>query len=87
MSIEAADYVAANLDARGLPPANPDYREVSTTEPNIGTAAPLLARLHASADLARRTGHPGDTRTWTGAVVLLTLSGLDGHPVPTPPAA
>jgi glucoamylase len=78
---KAADYVVANLDERGLPPASPDYWEVATTEPNIGTAAPLLAGLHASADLARRTGHPGDARTWAAAATRLS-GAIDRHFAP-----
>ncbi len=64
---KAADYAASSLDDSGLPPAGPDYWEVSTTTPNIGTAAPLLAGLHASADLARITGHPADAQGWSDA--------------------
>ncbi|HZC71539.1 MAG TPA: discoidin domain-containing protein [Jatrophihabitans sp.] len=64
---KAADYAANSLDGRGLPPAEPDYWEVGTTTPNIGTAAPLLSGLHASADLARITGHPSDADVWSDA--------------------
>ncbi|MGI5227923.1 glycoside hydrolase family 15 [Actinoallomurus sp. CA-142502] len=69
---KAAAYAADSLDAHGLPPAGPDYWEVATTTPNIGTAAPLLAGLHASADLARHSGHPQDARTWDRAARRLT---------------
>ena len=69
----ASDYVAASLDpATGLPPASPDYWEVATSTPNIGTAAPLLAGLNASADLARRTGNSEDQRTWANAAKALS---------------
>jgi hypothetical protein len=64
---KAASYAVASLDDHGLPPASPDYWEVGTTTPNIGTAAPLLAGLHASADLARHSGHPDDARAWDQA--------------------
>jgi hypothetical protein len=43
---KAAGYAAASLDDHGLPPAGPDYWEVATTTPSIGTAAPLPAGLH-----------------------------------------
>lgn len=64
---KAAEYAAVSLDDRGLPPASPDYWEIGTTTPNIGTAAPLLAGLHASADLARRSGHLQDAHAWQDA--------------------
>lgn len=63
----AANYTASSLDSQGLPPAEPDYAELPTATPNIGTAAPLLSGLHASADLARITGHPDDARAWAAA--------------------
>lgn len=64
---KAADYAAGSLDDGGLPPPGPDYWELATTTPNIGTAAPLLSGLHASADLARVTGHPADAAEWSDA--------------------
>lgn len=67
MVAKAADYAAGSLDSRGLPPAAPDYWELATTTPNIGTAAPLLSGLHASAELARVTGHPADAGAWREA--------------------
>jgi hypothetical protein len=78
---KAAGHAAASLDSRGLPPASPDYWEIGTTTPNIGTAAPLLAGLHASADLARRTGRPSDTRAWNDAARRLT-AGIDQYFAP-----
>jgi GH15 family glucan-1,4-alpha-glucosidase len=78
---KAAAYAAASLDDRGLPPASPDYWEVATTTPNIGTAAPLLAGLHASADLARHSGHPGDARTWDQAARRLA-AGIEKYFAP-----
>ena len=78
---KAADYAAASLDSRGLPPASPDYWEIATTTPNIGTAAPLLAGLHAAADLARVTGHPDDARAWNDSSRRLT-SGIERYFAP-----
>lgn len=69
---KAAAYAASSLDSRGLPPAEPDYWEVATTTPNIGTAAPLLSGLHAAAELARLTGHPADAAGWNGAARRLS---------------
>ncbi|MGW5347945.1 hypothetical protein [Streptomyces sp. HUAS TT3] len=61
---KAADHAAASLGADGLPPASPDYWELGTDTPNIGTAAPLLAGLNAAADLAERLGQPQDRDRW-----------------------
>ncbi|MEU2389566.1 hypothetical protein [Streptomyces sp. NPDC007369] len=69
---KAADHAAASLRADGLPPASPDYWELMTTTANIGTAAPLLAGLNASADLAREAGRPGDAARWAGAARRLS---------------
>jgi hypothetical protein len=69
---KAADYAAASLDANGLPPASPDYWEIGTDAPNLGTAAPLLAGLRAATDLARRFGQHSDARRWQRAADRLT---------------
>ena len=69
---KAAGYAAGSLDSRGLPPAEPDYWEIDTTTPNIGTAAPLLSGLHAAAGIARVTGHPADAAAWDGAARRLS---------------
>lgn len=63
----AADYAAAVLDRRGLPPASPDYWEVGTGKPNLGTAAPLLTGLRAAADLATVVGDEDSARRWSKA--------------------
>ncbi|MFD9082151.1 glycoside hydrolase family 15 protein [Streptomyces erythrochromogenes] len=63
----AADFAARALGPDGLPPASPDYWELDTTTANIGTAAPLLAGLNASADLAARLGEGGDAERWAAA--------------------
>ncbi|MFJ9942881.1 glycoside hydrolase family 15 protein [Streptomyces erythrochromogenes] len=63
----AADFAARSLGPDGLPPASPDYWELDTTTANIGTAAPLLAGLNASADLAARLGAGGDAERWAAA--------------------
>lgn len=61
---KAADYAARSLGPDGLPPASPDYWELDTATTNIGTAAPLLAGLNASADLAARLGMGEDAQRW-----------------------
>ncbi|MFE2879546.1 hypothetical protein ACFXG6_19220 [Streptomyces roseus] len=72
MILKAADHAAASLRADGLPPASPDYWELMTTTTNIGTAAPLLAGLNSSADLARELDRPGDAARWAGAAKRLS---------------
>ncbi|MET9959818.1 hypothetical protein ABZ128_12280 [Streptomyces sp. NPDC006326] len=68
----AADRAAASLRADGLPPPSPDYWELTTTTANIGTAAPLLAGLNASADLAREVNRPDDAARWASAARRLS---------------
>ena len=68
----AADHSAGALDERGLPPASPDYWEVGTDTPNIGTAAPLLSGLNAATDLARRSGNEQDAARWAPAASKLS---------------
>jgi glucoamylase len=68
---DAADYAASSLDEHGLPPASPDYWEISTDQPNIGTAAPLLAGLRSAADLARAMGEDPSASRWAKASVDL----------------
>ncbi|WP_371619103.1 hypothetical protein [Streptomyces sp. NBC_00454] len=91
---KAADHAAASLGKDGLPPASPDYWELMTATPNIGTAAPLLAGLNASADLAAEMNRPQDAARWSAAAGRLasalaksfapggyrrTADGLHGH--------
>lgn len=71
---KAADRAAGSLRADGLPPASPDYWELTTATPNIGTAAPLLAGLNASADLAREANRPGDAARWARAARRLSAA-------------
>ncbi|WP_420081869.1 hypothetical protein ACN6AT_32925 [Streptomyces sp. JL4002] len=68
----AADHTVGALGPDGLPPASPDYWELGTTSTNIGTAAPLLAGLNASADLAARLGRQDDARRWSDAAGRLS---------------
>lgn len=80
----AAELMSGSLDDDGLPPASPDYWEIGTDAPNIGTAAPWLAGLRASASLARTLGHRGAARTWRGAAKRLSTGiartfGKDGY--------
>lgn len=74
MILKAADRTTALLDARGLPPASPDYWELDTSTANIGTAAPLLAGLNSAADLARRMGKPQDAARWNAAAKRLSAA-------------
>ncbi|WP_328619033.1 hypothetical protein [Streptomyces sp. NBC_00354] len=69
---KAADYAARSLGPDGLPPASPDYWELDTATTNIGTAAPLLAGLNASADLAARLGMGEDAERWWDAARRLS---------------
>ncbi|MCX4781713.1 hypothetical protein [Streptomyces sp. NBC_01264] len=69
---KAADHAARSLGSNGLPPASPDYWELSTSTTNIGTAAPLLAGLNAAADLAGRRGMEADRVRWSEAAGRLS---------------
>lgn len=71
---KAADHAAGSLRGDGLPPASPDYWELMTTTANIGTAAPLLAGLNASADLAREANRPDDAARWARAARRLSAA-------------
>ena len=52
--------ILSRLDARtGLPPPSPDYWEVRDHSLTLGTAAPLLAGLHAAADIYHLLGEGG----------------------------
>ena len=53
----AADKAAGSLNADGLPPGGPDYWEIRTWRPNLGTAAPLETGLRSAAALAHETDH------------------------------
>jgi hypothetical protein len=72
----AADLAAGSLNAQGLPPASPDYWEVATTAPNIGTAAPWLSGLHSAAALARQQHDRADAARWEAAAQRLQ-AGID----------
>ncbi|MFE9634645.1 hypothetical protein [Streptomyces sp. NPDC006463] len=74
---KAADYAAQSLGPDGLPPASPDYWELDTATTNIGTAAPLLAGLNASADLAARLGMGEDAERWGDAARRLSAGIAD----------
>ena len=67
----AADHAAASLSSAGLPPPSPDYWEQHVTLPTIGTAAPLLTGLRASARLAGLLGGTADAGRWSGAAARL----------------
>lgn len=77
----AADYAAASLDHRGLPPPSPDYWETGTDKPNLGTAAPLLAGLRAAADLATELRDFSRAYRWSRAASRLA-AGIETHFAP-----
>ncbi|MFD3543063.1 hypothetical protein ACFWUQ_26700 [Streptomyces sp. NPDC058662] len=81
MVARAADHAAGSLDARGLPPASPDYWELPTSTVNIGTAAPLLAGLNAAADLAGELGRGEDAARWAAGARRLS-AGIAAHFAP-----
>ncbi|MGW6708139.1 hypothetical protein ACWGDE_25050 [Streptomyces sp. NPDC054956] len=78
---KAADHAAGSLRADGLPPASPDYWELTTSTVNIGTAAPLLAGLNAAADLAREVSRPDEAERWARAARRLS-SGISARFLP-----
>ncbi|HYT27083.1 MAG TPA: glycoside hydrolase family 15, partial [Actinomycetota bacterium] len=63
----AADAAARSLGTDGLPPAGPDYWERAEHAPTLGTAAALLAGLHAAARLAPAAGDPAAGARWERA--------------------
>ncbi|NHC46077.1 glycoside hydrolase family 15 protein [Motilibacter aurantiacus] len=63
----AVSALAARLGPDGLPPAMPDYWEVSVDGPTLGAVAPLLAGMRAAADLARHGGDPATAALATEA--------------------
>lgn len=67
----AADASTASLGPGGLPPAGPDYWEIPTWRPNLGTAAPLRTGLRAAADLAGRLDYEPEARRYAGAAARL----------------
>jgi glucoamylase len=67
----AADHTAGSLTSAGLPPPSPDYWEQHVTLPTIGTAAPLLTGLRASARLAGLLGDTADAGHWSAAAARL----------------
>lgn len=72
----AANAAASSLGGDGLPPARPDYWESTYPATNLGTAAPLLAGLRASADLAVQAGRLDDAERWYAAADRLA-SGIE----------
>lgn len=78
---KAADAAAASLGPDGLPPGGPDYWEISTWRPNLGTAAPLRTGLRASADLARQLGHDEKAARYADAAFALN-QGIESNFAP-----
>jgi glucoamylase len=77
----AAEYAAKSLDQEGLPPASPDYWEINTDKPNLGTAAPLLSGLRGAAVLADEMGRQDLVSRWTRAADRLQ-GAIDTHFAP-----
>ncbi|MDQ3508228.1 MAG: glycoside hydrolase family 15 [Actinomycetota bacterium] len=67
----AADAASNSLGADGLPPGGADYWEIPTLMPNLGTAAPLLAGLRASANLAEELGYAEEAARYRDAAARL----------------
>ena len=63
----SADAAAGSLERGGLPPGGPDYWEISTWRPNLGTAAPLRTGLRSAADLAACLGYAAESRHYAVA--------------------
>lgn len=88
----AADAAASSLGPDGLPPGGPDYWEIRTWRPNLGTAAPLLAGLRSAAALARGLGHEAEARRYADAAVRLDAAierefAPNGYPRTTRPGS
>ncbi len=67
----SADAAAGSLDSGGLPPGGPDYWEIPTWKPNLGTAAPLRTGLRAASDLADGLGHGPEARHYADSAARL----------------
>lgn len=68
---KAADAAANSLGRGGLPPGGPDYWEIPTWKPNLGTAAPLRAGLRSAADLGEELGEETEVRRYAEAAERL----------------
>ncbi len=66
----AAEAAVRSLSPGGLPVASADYWEHGV-QVTLGTAAPLLAGLRASAAIANTLGHHDMARRWTAATARL----------------
>lgn len=87
---DAADGAARSLGPNGLPPGGPDYWEIPTLRPNLGTAAPLRSGLRSAADLADGMGYDAEYRRYAGAAARLDRAierefAPHGHPRTTDP--
>jgi GH15 family glucan-1,4-alpha-glucosidase len=68
---KAADAAAATLGKNGLPPGGPDYWEIPTWKPNLGTAAPLRTGLRSASELAYELGHEEAARRYAASATRL----------------
>ncbi|WP_246053229.1 glycoside hydrolase family 15 [Actinocorallia herbida] len=87
----AADWIAGNLGADGLPPAGSDYferkpsAEQDPDSPTLGVSAPLLVGLRSATALAAEGGHTGEAARWGEAAGVLDAAirreyGPHGYP-------
>lgn len=67
----AAEAASDSLGSSGLPPGGPDYWEIPTWRPNLGTAAPIRTGLRSASDLACGLGHEDDARRYGEAAARL----------------
>src|SRR5690606_6469415 len=67
MVARSADAASRAVGPDGVPEPSADYWETRRDQVTLGTAAPLLLGLRASADLAQRTGDAAAARRWTRA--------------------
>jgi hypothetical protein len=74
MVTRAARAAVRSLTADGLPEPAMDYWEDKPVEQTLGTAAPLLAGLRATADLAATLGSRAQAAQWTAAAVRLSAA-------------
>lgn len=69
----SADAAARSVGPDGLPAPSMDYWETRKDQVTLGTAAPLLLGLRASADLAHRLGRTAAANRWTKTADRLQL--------------
>ena len=68
---KAADAATDSPGPGGLPPGGPDYWEIPTWKPNLGTAAPLLTGLRSASDLADELGREEEAGRYADSAARL----------------